>query len=145
MDVTEFRRSLTTLIGTEQYVRVLRFFNGEGRWRCRFLFWQEKMLRPFANHPVVGPVSFERFEELLRICERHQVELERDPEAVSCRCHGAVTEYTRAKAERFPNTDCGPLDMGGRRDYYRTGLWYCPACRIVEAEWRGRHDGTGEG
>jgi hypothetical protein len=136
MDAAEFRRSLAALIGSEQYFRILRYLNDEGRWRGRFLFWQEELLRPLASHSVVRPVSFHRFEALLRVCELHQAELERDSEGVSSWCHGAVTDYTRAKAERFPNTDCGPLVMGNRLDNFRTGLWYCPACRVAEEEWK---------
>jgi len=134
MDVIEFRRLLAKLIGPDQYLRILRFLNGEGRWRGRFLHWQEQLLLPFATHPIIGPASFEQIEALLRVCELHEEELERDLEAVSSRCHGVVNEYTRIKGERFPKTDCGPLVMGNRFGNFRRGLWYCPKCRAAEEE-----------
>lgn len=139
MDVAEFRRSLAAYAGPERYRKFLRTLNGEGRWRGRFLFWQEELLEGFATGCGVGDVTFERIESLLRICELHEVDLMPDAEALSVRCHGAVTDYSRTKARLFPNIDSGPLVMGRRFDNFRTGRWYCPACRAAEAEWKASH------
>jgi hypothetical protein len=136
VDPVEFRRSFAAFAGPDRYRQFLRALNGEGRWRGRFLYWQGELLEKFAASTGTGVATFEQVEPLLRVCEEHQVELERDPEALSSRCRGAVTDYTRAQAEHFPNTDCGPLEVGRRHDNYRHGLWYCPACRASEAEWK---------
>src|SRR5437773_1006300 len=128
MKAAEFRRSFATFAGPERYRQFLRALNHEGRWRGRFLFWQEELMERFAASALVSDVAFERTEPLLRVCELHGDELEPDLEALSQRCRGAVTDYTRAQFERFPNTDCGPLVLGQRFDNFRRGLWYCPAC-----------------
>jgi hypothetical protein len=135
MDAAEFRHSFATFAGPDRYCQFLRALNREGRWRGRLLFWQEQLLEQFASSAAAGELSFERVEPLLRVCELHGAELAPDPQAVSQRCRGAVTEYTRAQAERSPNTDCGPLVTSRRFENFREGLWYCPACRAIAAEW----------
>ncbi|MBA4189495.1 MAG: hypothetical protein C0467_16020 [Planctomycetaceae bacterium] len=142
VDLVEFRHAFARFVGPDKYRKFLRALNGEGRWRARLLYWQEEMLSRFAASTGNEMVTFEQVESLLRVCEMHHLELERDPEALSSRCRGAVTDYTRAQAEHFPNTDCGPLEMGRRRENYRSGRWYCPTCRASESEWRRR---TGSG
>jgi hypothetical protein len=136
VDPIEYRRLFATFAGTDRYRQFLRALNGQGRWRGRFLYWQEELLAEFAASTGTEVVTFEQVESLLRVCEEHHVELERDPEALSSRCRGWANEFTLAQAEHFPNTDCGPLEMGRRHDNYRYGLWYCPVCRASEAEWR---------
>jgi hypothetical protein len=136
MDATEFLRSFATFSGSERYRRFVRTLNRTCRWRGRFLFWQEDLLDRFATSANVGDVTFERVESLLRACELHEAELARYPEGLAQRCRGAVTDYTRAAAEHFPNTDCGPLIMGRRFDNFRRGLWYCPACRVADVRWK---------
>jgi hypothetical protein len=136
MDVTEFRRSLAAFAGSERFRKLVRDFNREGRWLGRLRFWQEDLLDQFAASFNVVDVTFERVESLLRMCELHQLELVPDLEGLSQRCRGAVNEYTIAAAEHFPNTDCGPLEFGNRFENFRTGLWYCPACREAEARWK---------
>jgi hypothetical protein len=140
MEATAFRRSFAAFAGPERYRQFLRALNREGRWRGRFLFWQEELLERFAASASVGDVEFEQIESLLRVCELHGDELERDPEGLSQRCRGALTDYTRAQAAWFPNTDCGPVVMGRRFENFRLGLWFCPACRAAEAEWEARQD-----
>jgi len=135
MDVTEFRRLFAAFSGPERYREFLRALNREGRWRGRFLFWQEELLERFATCAPVGHVTFERVESLLRVCELHDADLVQDAEGLSQRCRGAVTDYTRAQAERFPNTDCGPVIMGRRFDNFRTG---CGIARsVVLLRWSG--------
>lgn len=136
MEASEFRVALARYVGSDNYRRFIRFLNGEGRWRARFLFWQEELLAGFAATYETGPVGFARIEPLLRVCELHGAELIPDPDGLSQRCHGAVTDFTRVQAESFPNTDCGPLEMGCRLENFRRGLWFCPTCRVAEAEWR---------
>jgi len=135
MEANEFRTAFAMFAGADRYQQFVRALNGEGRWRCRFLFWQEELLAPFAASHPSAVVEFERVEQLLRVCELHGAELVPDPEGLSQRCRGAVTEYTRAQGERFPNSDCGPLIIGRRFDNFRRGLWFCPVCRAAETEW----------
>ncbi|QDU19868.1 hypothetical protein [Urbifossiella limnaea] len=139
MGASEFRDSFATFVGPDRYRQFVRALNREGRWRGRLLFWQEELLARFAASAPYPNVGFERVEVWLRVCELHGAELAADPEAMSQRCRGAVTDFTRAGAERFPNTDCGPVVMGHRFDNFRRGLWYCPACRVAEADWLARH------
>lgn len=136
MDVTEFRRSFSLFAGPDRYCRFVRAVNNGGRWRGRFLFWQEDLLARFADVTDFGEVAFKRVEPLLRICEMHEVELAPDTEALSQRCRGAVSDYTRAQLDHFPNTDCGPIVTGNSFDNFRRGLWYCPICRAAETKWK---------
>jgi hypothetical protein len=135
MEASEFRTAFASFAGPDRYRKFLRALNREDRWRGRFVYWQEELLARFAATAPSAGVAFEQVESLLRVCELHGADLVADPEALSHRCRGAVTDYTRAAAELFPNTDCGPLVMGRRFDNFRQGLWYCPVCRAAEVEW----------
>jgi hypothetical protein len=141
MEGSEYRAAFASFAGPHRYCQFVRALNREGRWRGRFLYWQEELLARFAATATSLAVEFERVEPLLRVCELHGAELAPDPEGLSHRCRGAVTDYTRAQAERFPNTDCGPIVMGRPLDNFRRGLWYCPACRAAcQAEQRATAD-----
>src|SRR5262245_41126742 len=144
MDASEFRATFASFAGPDRYRQFVRALNGEGRWRGRFMYWQEELLARFAASIPSANVVFERVEPLLRICELHEVELVADSKAPSRRCRGAVTDYTRAQVERFPNIDCGPVVMGHRFENFRLGLWFCPACRAAEAKWVARQDEPGD-
>jgi hypothetical protein len=143
MEASEFREAFASFAGSDRYCQFVCVLNRAGRWRGRFLYWQEELLARFAAAVPSAEVAFERVEPLLRVCELHGAELAVDPEALSQRCRGAVTEYTRAAAERFPNTDCGPVVMGRRFENFRRGLWHCPSCRAAEAEWAARQAAAG--
>jgi hypothetical protein len=135
VEASEFRAAFASFAGPDRYRQFLRALNREGRWRGRLLYWQEELLARFAEAVPSAEVTFERVESLLRVCELHGAELAPDRAALSRRCRAAVTDHTRAAAERFPSTDCGPLVMGRQLDNFRRGLWYCPACRAAaEAE-----------
>jgi hypothetical protein len=136
MDATEFRHWLAAVAGDGRYRQFLRSLNDEGRWRGRFHFWQEALLAEAGLTASSSVELFDRVEPLLRVCELHRVELEPDPAGLAKRCRGAVTDYTIAQGESFPNTDCGPLLPGDRFENFRQGLWYCPECRAAEAGWR---------
>jgi hypothetical protein len=139
MEASEFRNVFISFAGPDRYRQFVRALNRGGRWRGRLLYWQETLLAEFvATYPSVE-VAFELVEPLLRVCELHGAELAHDPEGLSHRCRGAVSDYTRAQAEQFPNTDCGPVVMGRWFENFRQGLWYCPACRFADAEWLARH------
>ena len=52
MEASEFRTTFASFVGPIRYRQFVRFLNGEGRWRGRFLFWQEEFLTRFAAaHP----------------------------------------------------------------------------------------------
>src|SRR4051794_35902910 len=99
MEAREFRAAFTSFAGPDGYRQLVRFLNGGGRWRGRFLYWQEELLARFVAAIPSADVAFERVEPLLRVCQLHRAELDSDPEVLSQRCRGAVTEYTRAAAE----------------------------------------------
>jgi hypothetical protein len=138
MEASEFRKSFSSFAGPDRYRQFVRALNAGGRWRSRFQYWQERLLAEFVASFPSAEVAFERVESLLRVCELHVADLAHDPDGLSSRCRGAITEYTLAQAERFPNCDCGPVVMGRRFDNFRRGLWYCPVCRSAEAEYAAR-------
>ena len=137
MNAAELRQRLESVAGADRYREFLRALNRRCRWHKRFLYWQESLL---AKVGVVAPSPTELFEyaePLLRACEMHGAELQPDPAAIAQRCRGAVTEYTIAQGQSFPNTDCGPLRPGEPSENFRHGLWFCPECRAAEAGWSG--------
>lgn len=138
MNASEFRTAFIEFTGPDHYRQLIRYLNSGGRWRCRFLYWQEELLARFAAAVPLADVAFENLEPLLRVCDLHGVELIADREAFSIRCRGGVSDFTRAAAERFPNIDCGPIETGHRFDSVRHGLWCCPVCRLAEAEYVAR-------
>jgi hypothetical protein len=138
MEAPEFRKAFNSFVGSDRYHQFVRFLNSSGRWRGRFLFWQEELLARFAVAYPSAEVSFERVEPMLRVCELHDADLATNPTGLSRRCRGAVTDYALAAAKQFPNTDCGPVLMGRWFENFREGMWYCPACQLAETEWRTR-------
>ncbi len=135
MDPKEFPASFAAFAGPDRLTQFVRFLNREGRWLGRFLFRQEELLERFAARASCSELVFEQSEPLLRMCELHEADLVPDPEGLSARCRGAVTDYTRVADDRFPNTDRGPLVMGEPFENYRYGLWCCPVFRASGAEW----------
>jgi hypothetical protein len=135
MEASEFRNLFCSFAGPDRYRQFVRALNVGGRWRGRFQYWQERLIAGFLASFPSAEVGFERVEALLRVCELHGADLAHDPDGLSSRCRGAITEYTLAGADRFPNCDCGPVVMGRRFDNSRRGLWYCPVCRLAEAEY----------
>jgi hypothetical protein len=144
MEASDYRKALASFAGPERYRKFVRALNKGGRWRGRFQHWQERLLARFLASFPYAEVTFEQVEPMVRVCELHGADLAQDPDGLSSRCHGAITDYVLAATERFPNCDCGPVIMGNRFDNFRRGMWYCPVCRLAESDYA-TNDGASSG
>ena len=71
MEAGEFRAAFASFAGSDRFCRFVRALNGQGRWRGRFLYWQEELLARFVVSIPSADAAFERVEPLLRVCELH--------------------------------------------------------------------------
>lgn len=138
MEADQFRNRLASVIGDDRYRQLLRALNSRCRWYKRFRYCDEVLLTKVGVVALSPSELFECVEPLLRTCELHHVELQPDSSGLAQRCRGAVTEFTIAQGESFPNMDCGPLRPGDPIDNFRDGLWFYPDCRVAEADWSQR-------
>jgi hypothetical protein len=75
----------------------------------------------------------------LRICEAHGQELLTDTVEVVRGCVDYADWYIQARNQLFPHAATGPVSTEGAPfEGDRVGVWYCPACRKAEVEWRAR-------
>ena len=59
MDIAGFRERLATIAGEERFWQIVASLNHTGRWKRRFLYWQEILL---AEADVVAPSPAELFD-----------------------------------------------------------------------------------
>jgi ribosomal protein L37AE/L43A len=130
----EYRRLLSEALGARNYLRLLDYLNRSGRRRRRFLYWQEQLLEPLRDRPILGPATYDQIESSLRVCPLHGTELESDLDGVSISPGGAVSDWTHIQSEWFPHTDCGPVETGTQARGER-GVWFCRVCRSLLASW----------
>lgn len=136
----QLRRDLAEFLGDGEF----RKFVGQLRRASRFLYWQEQALEHFAVlHPGYR-IGFDELSAALRICEIHGGELQPDAVEVARGWHIRLKPYQAAKTKLFPNAAFGPVFGSEEKFPDRIArVWYCPACRRAEMEWRGRHNEMG--
>lgn len=138
-DAWALRRALAEFLGDERFRQFVR----EGFRRGRLRFWQEQEWGRFvAAHPEFA-VGANELAAALRICHLHGLELLPDTVEVFRGNRDYADWYIKARNELFPHAATEPWSTEGAPfEGERTVVWYCPACRNAEVEWRARHART---
>lgn len=133
VNAAAFRQTLAAFLGPDEYRKFVRQARRAGRLR----FWQEGVLeRFFAAHPHLR-LGRDELLVAFRVCEVHGEELLAGTVEVIDGHVDYTDDYTRAKRDRFPNAVTGPFyTQGGPSPGPVVEVWYCPACREAETEWR---------
>jgi hypothetical protein len=132
-DAVELRQALAAFLGSDRF----RKFVQQGVRQGRLRYWQEQEWGRFtAAHPEFA-VNLAELAVAIRICELHGDELQPDTVEV---LHGYIEYaawYVQARNLLFPHAASGPVATEGAPvEEGQVGVWYCPACRQAEANWR---------
>jgi hypothetical protein len=132
-DVAALRQALAAFLGEARY----RKFVERGLRRGRLAYWQEQEWGRFTDaHPEFA-VSPDDLAVALRVCHLHGDELRPATAEVIHGCVDLARWYVEARNRLFPHAASGPVSTEGAPfEGDRVGVWYCPACRQAEAEWR---------
>jgi hypothetical protein len=131
-DAASLRAAFATFLGGDRFQEFVR----QGFLHGRLRFWQEKEWERFTNlHPEFA-VGLQKLEIALRICQLHNQELLPDTVEVVRGCLNFADWYIKARNAQFPHAKTDPCSTEGTLfDADRIGVWYCPTCRSVKAEW----------
>ncbi len=75
MEATELQRLFAAFVGADRYRKFLRTLNNQGRWRGRFLFWQEQLLKHFVGYARISEMTVAQVEQMLRVCDARGITL----------------------------------------------------------------------
>ena len=132
-DPTALRRALASFLGEARF----RKFVQQGFRRGRLRSWQEQEWSRFTAAQSEFAVGLDELAAALRICEVHGQELLPDTVEVFRGNVDYADWYIQARNQLFPHAAAEPGSTEGAPfEGERVRVWYCPACRKSEVEWR---------
>jgi hypothetical protein len=135
-DTGTLRRVFADFLGDEQFRKFVRQYLQNGRMR----FWQEREWNRFvATRPEFEDAKSE-LPTALRVCWRHESELQPDDVKVLDENLDYAESYLRAKRVDFPCLGLNSVISGVVDSNEGQGVWFCPECRIAEEKWREGND-----
>lgn len=136
MTVEEIRIGFEKFVGNDKYVHFILTLYEAFPLRDRLFFWQEKLLKDFANKFDLKPIEFVQIHKIFNHCPVHSNELKIDTVPIVDGNEINSKISNEKEKEFFPMANINaPRDLE-RFSYPKTvNVLYCDKCRELSEKY----------
>lgn len=135
MDTAKLREEFREFVGEDQYRKFVAVLHSSGRSKRRLLAWQEVLWGKFTSQKDIGKLPFDEIEQIFRVCEIHNCELESETLLIQYGTRNYSASYIVARDKLFPHANTQALGPCWQEERTEKVVFFCSICREAYYNW----------